>query len=125
MARPLRLEFAGALYHVTARGNEYRTMVGQESAPAWLETDWLLGQFDRERSRAQAGYAAFVRQGIGQPSVWDALRHQVFLGSEAFVERHCSLSEPLELLRVGERGQVLHSSIFRLGLGVCSDPSAR
>ena len=22
MARPLRLEFAGALYHVTARGNE-------------------------------------------------------------------------------------------------------
>jgi hypothetical protein len=24
MARPLRLEFAGALYHVTARGNERR-----------------------------------------------------------------------------------------------------
>ena len=24
MARPLRIEFAGALYHVTARGNERR-----------------------------------------------------------------------------------------------------
>jgi REP element-mobilizing transposase RayT len=26
MARPLRLEFAGALYHVTARGNERRSI---------------------------------------------------------------------------------------------------
>ena len=26
MARPLRLEFAGALYHVTARGNERRNI---------------------------------------------------------------------------------------------------
>jgi hypothetical protein len=24
----------------------YRAMVGQESVPAWLETDWVLGQFD-------------------------------------------------------------------------------
>jgi len=27
MARPLRLEFPGALYHVTARGNESRAIV--------------------------------------------------------------------------------------------------
>jgi REP element-mobilizing transposase RayT len=26
MARPLRVEFAGALYHVTARGNERRAV---------------------------------------------------------------------------------------------------
>ena len=26
MARPLRLEFAGALYHITARGNERRNI---------------------------------------------------------------------------------------------------
>jgi len=26
MTRPLRLEFAGALYHVTARGNERRAI---------------------------------------------------------------------------------------------------
>ena len=34
MARPLRLEFPGALYHVTARGNErkaiYRTPTDRE-----------------------------------------------------------------------------------------------
>jgi hypothetical protein len=85
--------------------SSHRAMLGQELAPAWLQTDWLLGQFDRERSRAQAAYASFVRQGIGQPSVRDALRHQVFLGSEAFVERHRGLSKPLERLREVPRAQ--------------------
>jgi len=73
--------------------SSYRAMLGQELAPAWLKTDWLLGQFDRERSRAQAGYTSFVGQGVGQPSIWEALRHQVFLGSEAFVERNRGLSQ--------------------------------
>jgi hypothetical protein len=49
--------------------SSYRAMVGEEPAPAWLETDWVLGQFGEERSRVQGGYAAFVRQGIGQASV--------------------------------------------------------
>jgi hypothetical protein len=80
-------------------------MVGQEAAPARLETDWVLGQFARELSAAQAGYAAFVRQGIEQPSVWEALRHQVYLGSEAFVERHCAPSRPAERLRAVPRAQ--------------------
>ena len=35
--------------------SSYRAMVGQASAPAWLETDWLLGQFGEERAGAQAG----------------------------------------------------------------------
>jgi REP element-mobilizing transposase RayT len=43
--------------------SSYRAMVGQAPAPAWLETDWVLGQFGEGRSRAQGGYAAFVRQG--------------------------------------------------------------
>ena len=85
--------------------SSYRAMVGQEPAPAWLETDWLLGLFGEERSGAQAAYAAFVRQGIGQPGIWEGLRHQVFLGSEAFVERHCVPSRPLERLREVPRAQ--------------------
>jgi putative transposase len=85
--------------------SSYQAMVGQVPTPAWLETDWVLSQFAQERSRAQAGYAAFVRQGIGQPSVWEGLRHQVFLGNEAFVERHCDPSKPLERLREVPRAQ--------------------
>ena len=85
--------------------SSYRAMVGQDPAPAWLETDWLLGHFGEERSCAQAAYVAFVRQGVGQPSVWEGLRHQVFLGSEAFLERHCAPSQPLERLREVPRAQ--------------------
>jgi REP element-mobilizing transposase RayT len=85
--------------------SSYRAMVGLESAAAWLETDWLLGQFGAERLQAQAGYAAFVSQGIGQPRVWDGLRHQVFLGGEAFVDRHRTAAKPLERLREVPRAQ--------------------
>lgn len=31
MARSLRLEFAGALYHITSRGNERKTIYAEES----------------------------------------------------------------------------------------------
>jgi len=85
--------------------SSYRAMAGQEPAPAWLETDWVLGQFAEERSRARAGYAAFVRQGIGQPSVWESLRHQVFLGVDSFVQRHGVPSRPSERLREVPRAQ--------------------
>ncbi|MES9901317.1 MAG: transposase [Sedimenticola sp.] len=38
MARPLRLEFAGALYHVTARGNERRAIFFSDAdRSAWLD----------------------------------------------------------------------------------------
>ncbi len=66
--------------------SSYGAMVGLEPAPGWLETDWLLGQFGLDRGMARAGYASFVAEGLGVPSVWKGLRHQVFLGSEAFVE---------------------------------------
>ena len=44
MARPLRLEFAGALYHITARGNERRAIFlgdGKSDRKKFLE---VLGQ---------------------------------------------------------------------------------
>jgi len=85
--------------------SSYRAMVAEAPAPAWLETDWVLGQFGQARSRARVGYAAFVRQGVGRPSVWEDLRHQVFLGSEAFAERHCGSSRPPERLREVPRAQ--------------------
>lgn len=85
--------------------SSYRAMTGQAPAPAWLQTDWLLGQFANERSQAQARYADFVRQGVGRPSIWQGLRHQVFLGSDGFVERHCAAAKPLERLREVPRAQ--------------------
>lgn len=85
--------------------SSYRAMVGQAPVPAWLETDWVLGEFGEARPHAQAGYADFVRQGVGQPSIWEGLRNQVFLGSEAFAERHSGPSQRLERLREVPRAQ--------------------
>ncbi|WPL20080.1 hypothetical protein [Thiorhodovibrio frisius] len=85
--------------------SSYGAMVGQARAPDWLETDWLLAQFGGDRAPARAGYAAFVAAGVGQPSVWGGLRHQVFLGAESFVDRFTAVDKPLERLREVPRAQ--------------------
>lgn len=67
--------------------SSYAAMVGQEAKPAWLHTDWLLGQFSAQRQRAIGKYVDFVRAGTGLPSLWEQLQGQIFLGSAAFIER--------------------------------------
>lgn len=42
--------------------------------------------FGRHRQEAVMAYEDFVRTGVGLPSVWEGLRGQIYLGSEAFVE---------------------------------------
>ena len=44
-------------------------------------------------------YAAFVDAGLAEPSVWEGLRHQIFLGSKAFAERFAGAAKKLEALR--------------------------
>ena len=48
--------------------SSYRATAGLEPAPSWLTTDWVLGQFGRQRRRAQTRYAEFVEAGIGAVS---------------------------------------------------------
>lgn len=67
--------------------SSYRAMVGESVCPSWLERDWLPGQFAKRRATAVRRYIDFVRDGVGQPSLWGELQGQVFLGSDAFVER--------------------------------------
>lgn len=66
--------------------SSYAAMVGKQPAPDWLEVDALLHAFGQTRARAISAYVDFVRAGVGLPSVWEGLRGQVFLGSDAFVE---------------------------------------
>lgn len=68
--------------------SSYPAMLARRAPPPWLQRDWLLGQFARSPTRAAARYVAFVRDGVGRPSIWDDLRGQVFLGDEDFVRRH-------------------------------------
>jgi REP element-mobilizing transposase RayT len=67
--------------------SSYAATVGQAEAPDWLEADWILGQFGENRRAAVSNYIDFVRAGVGLASIWEDLAGQVFLGSEAFVER--------------------------------------
>ena len=55
--------------------------------PEFLSTDWILEQFGRSRSAAQQQYREFVREGLGSRP-WEELKGQIYLGSEAFIEKH-------------------------------------
>ena len=66
--------------------SSYRAMAGLAAEPPWLERDWVLSAFSRDRHQAEMQYRAFVQEGKGQPSPWDSLRNQIYLGSEDFVE---------------------------------------
>jgi putative transposase len=56
------------------------------TAAQWLRRDWLLSTFGGTRNEAIERYVQLVAEGIGEPLPWEHVRHQMFLGSEAFVE---------------------------------------
>jgi hypothetical protein len=45
--------------------SSYRSMIGLESVPSFLTTDWVLGQFAKSRSKARAAYSRFVEDTRG------------------------------------------------------------
>ena len=67
--------------------------------PEWLATDRLLAFFAHEqqplnREKAQQRYVNHVREGVGLPSVWEALTGQVYLGDEKFIHQISALARP-------------------------------
>jgi putative transposase len=69
------------------RWSSYHATAGQAHTPDWLATEWVLRQFGTRRTHAHARFAQFVRDGQTQPSIWDGLRNQIYLGDEQFVAR--------------------------------------
>jgi REP element-mobilizing transposase RayT len=67
--------------------SSYQSMIGQADVPPWLDADWLLNQFGRQRIRARQKYQQFVMEGKGLPSPLEATRHQLILGDDQFVDR--------------------------------------
>jgi putative transposase len=82
--------------------SSYRAHVGQETAPDWLDSDglhgYLLGRPVRtaaDRRRAADRYADFVASSPTDVILWDtALRQQIYLGDEDFVDRMQALASP-------------------------------
>ncbi|MHB1077562.1 REP-associated tyrosine transposase [Thiobacillus sp.] len=67
--------------------SSYLATCGQVPVPAWLQPDWILAQFGRQRGSAMRKYVEFVHEGARLPSVWTQLQGQIYLGSEAFVKK--------------------------------------
>ena len=53
-----------------------------------LTSDWILANFSGRKTAAQVKYREFISQGKGQPSPWQSLKNQVYLGNEQFVKDH-------------------------------------
>ena len=67
--------------------SSYRATAGFATGEPWLQTDWILSAFARQKGRAMARYRAFVAEGKNQPGPWEQLKNQVFLGTEQFVTK--------------------------------------
>ncbi|NNJ95622.1 MAG: hypothetical protein HKP12_00490 [Gammaproteobacteria bacterium] len=66
--------------------SSYRATAGYRHDHALLTTDWLLAAFAKGKKEAQIRYRRFVQEGKNQPSAWESLKNQVFLGTDQFVE---------------------------------------
>ena len=63
--------------------SSYRPTAGKLPRPPWLAAEAVLEWFG-EGAPAQKAYERFVAQGVKQPSPWDSLKGQIYLGSEPF-----------------------------------------
>ena len=66
--------------------SNYRATAGMTAASDWLQTEWILASFSKNKREAQKTYRRFVSEGRDKASPWDNLKHQIYLGSEKFVE---------------------------------------
>ena len=74
--------------------------------PSWLETDWILSAFSAKRTEAIERYRAFVADGKNQPALWDNLKNQIYLGTDAFVQKMLTkkpANEDLSEVPLGQR----------------------
>lgn len=69
------------------RWSSYRATAGLAPVSPFLTVDWVLRQFGTRKQQAQARYRRFVGEGLGDRP-WERLRGQIYLGSEAFIEKH-------------------------------------
>jgi putative transposase len=80
--------------------SSYRSMIGRADTPAWLHTDWLLGQFCPVQDVAISSYTDFVRAAVGMPSIWSKMRNQAILGDEKFIREMLMQSPRLDVAEI-------------------------
>ncbi len=85
--------------------SSYRATAGYTLPAFCLTIDWILSTFSRTKKQAHKSYREFVKAGKNQPSPWESLKNQIYLGSDEFVEdMQCKL-DPEQSLNDVPRSQ--------------------
>ena len=79
--------------------SSYRATAGMVGGHTCLTTDSVLSAFGTHKRQACERYRKFVEGGDGQPSPWESLKNQVYLGSDQFVDDMLSMIQPEQSLR--------------------------
>ena len=66
--------------------SSYLPTTGDIACPPWLAAQTVLSLFG-QGAVARRAYERFVAQGLKQPSPWEGLKGQIYLGSDAFHAR--------------------------------------
>ena len=85
--------------------SSYRATIGKTPTPTWLNTDFLLSPFGTRKGEGRARYVRFVADGRDQPTIWQQLRGQIYLGDEAFVKKLHQRHRPSDRLTEVPRAQ--------------------
>ncbi len=81
--------------------SSYRATAAQVNPSPWLTTDWVLSGFGNDRREACETYREFVYLGKNQPSPWESLKNQIYLGSDSFIESmQCKINPDQSLLDI-------------------------
>ncbi len=69
------------------RWSSYRVLAGLEEIPEWLAANWLF-ELNPDPEQAREPYRSHVAEKIGdRSSIWDNLVGQIYLGTEAWIEK--------------------------------------
>ena len=79
--------------------SSYRATIGKGKGVSFLESKWILAQFGGGRRESTRRYRAFVFEGIDGASPWSALKGQIFLGSQGFIEKLSGLLKGKERIK--------------------------
>lgn len=80
--------------------SSHHFMLDSAGKPAWLDADWLLGQFGASRDSAVEAYRYFVAADAGQQNPLARTQYQLLLGDDGFASRHRAHEEPAGFVAV-------------------------
>ena len=81
--------------------SSYRATAGLTEPVDFLHVDWILSVFAKRKSLASQRYRVFVMDGKNQPKPWSALKNQMFLGNDDFVdEMQCKVMPDKDLSEI-------------------------